>query len=114
MLLRIEDTDVERNKPELVDGILESLRWLGITWDGDPVFQSQRSELYRAAAAKILADGAGYRCYCVGAQYAGGDAAPEELDEGDSEAKDKEAKRRAPCACRSYTPEQRAEKERCV
>jgi glutamyl-tRNA synthetase len=111
MLLRIEDTDVERNKPELVDGILASLRWLGITWNGEPVFQSQRSHLYRAAAEKILADGAGYRCYCVGAQYAGGDAAPDEIDEGDSEAKDKEAKRRAPCACRSYTPEQRAEKE---
>jgi len=111
MLLRIEDTDVERNKPELVEGILESLRWLGITWDGKPVFQSQRSPMYRAAAEKILAAGAGYRCYCMGATYAGGDAAPQEIDEGDSEAQDKEAKRRAPCACRSYTAEQRAEKE---
>ncbi|MGA8409729.1 MAG: glutamate--tRNA ligase family protein, partial [Candidatus Acidiferrales bacterium] len=50
LVLRIEDTDVERNKPELVDGILVALKWLGIAWDEGPFFQSQRGEMYRAAA----------------------------------------------------------------
>ena len=65
--LRIEDTDVERNKPELVDGILVALKWLGVDWDGGPFFQSQRGEMYRAAAERILASGAGYACYCKAA-----------------------------------------------
>jgi glutamyl-tRNA synthetase len=74
LLLRIEDTDVERNKPELVDGILVALRWLGIEWDEGPFFQSQRIEMYRAAAGRVLASGAGYACYCKPAAYTGGDA----------------------------------------
>ena len=51
MILRIEDTDAERNKPELVQGILDGLRWLGVDWDEGPFYQSQRLELYRAAAS---------------------------------------------------------------
>src|SRR6202049_1863165 len=69
LLLRIEDTDVERNRPELVDGILEGLRWLGIEWDEGPFFQSQRLAMYRIAAERILANGAGYACYCRPVQY---------------------------------------------
>jgi hypothetical protein len=42
LILRVEDTDVERNKPELVDGILVALKWLGVDWDEGPFFQSQR------------------------------------------------------------------------
>jgi len=76
-ILRVEDTDTERNRPELVDGILESLQWLGLNWDEGPVFQSQRMNLYRAAAEKLLASGAAYLCYCAPERYAGGDAAPE-------------------------------------
>ena len=49
-ILRVEDTDAERNRPELVEGILASLRWLGLEWDEGPFFQSQRLEMYRAAA----------------------------------------------------------------
>src|SRR6202140_4776245 len=64
MILRVEDTDVERNRPELVDGILESLKWLGIEWDEGPYFQSQRLEMYRAAGEKILAARAGSACCC--------------------------------------------------
>src|ERR1700758_4679530 len=64
LLLRIEDTDVERNRPELVDGILESLRWLGLEWDEGPFYQSERLPGYHAAAQKLLADGAAYLCYC--------------------------------------------------
>ena len=44
MLLRIEDTDVERNRPELIDNIFEMIEWLGLGWDGEPVHQSDRLE----------------------------------------------------------------------
>ena len=56
-ILRVEDTDTERNRPELVDGILASLLWLGLQWDEGPIFQSQRLSLYRVAAEKLLAMG---------------------------------------------------------
>ncbi|MFZ0432061.1 MAG: glutamate--tRNA ligase family protein, partial [Candidatus Acidiferrales bacterium] len=69
LILRIEDTDVESNKPELVDGILVGLRWLGVEWDEGPFFQSQRGELYRAAAQRLLASGSGYACYCKASSY---------------------------------------------
>ena len=55
-----EDTDRERNKPELIAGILESLQWLGIDCDEGPIHQSERFDLYREAAEKLLADGAAY------------------------------------------------------
>jgi len=74
-ILRVEDTDVERNRPELVDGIIDSLRWLGLNWDEGPYFQSQRLPLYTAAVEKLLAGGAAYLCYCPPERYAGGDAA---------------------------------------
>jgi glutamyl-tRNA synthetase len=109
LLLRIEDTDVERNKPELVDGILVALRWLGIEWDEGPFFQSQRIEMYRAAAERVLASGAGYACYCKPAAYTGGDAAEEREGEGDDEGK---ATKAVACPCRDLTPEQRAAKEK--
>jgi len=116
LLLRVEDTDVERNRPELVDGILDSLKWLGIQWDEGPYFQSQRLEMYQKAAASLLANGAAYACYCRASQYAGADAAPpagETDDEGDSESAGAETKaaRRAPCECRNLTAEQRAAKQ---
>jgi glutamyl-tRNA synthetase len=68
MLLRIEDTDVERNQPELVDNILEILEWLGLRWDGEPVHQSHRLELYTEAADKLLAAGRAYWCDCTAEQ----------------------------------------------
>jgi glutamyl-tRNA synthetase len=64
MLLRIEDTDVERNRPELVDNILEMIRWLGLAWDGEPVHQSDRLDLYRDATGKLTAAGRAYWCDC--------------------------------------------------
>ena len=117
LLLRIEDTDVERNRPELVEGILDSLKWLGIPWDEGPFFQSQRLEMYQKAAEQLLANGAAYACYCRASQYAGADAAPpaEEVDdEGDSETPLPAAKaaRRAPCECRNLTAEEQAAKEK--
>ena len=76
-VLRIEDTDLERSSSEMVDGILDGLRWLGIDWDEGPgiggaygpYFQSERLERHRAMAARLVADGHAYDCYC----------APEEL-----------------------------------
>ena len=68
-LLRIEDTDAERNRPELIDTILDTLQWLGLDWDeraGAPV--ATGSTLYRDAAAKLLADGHAYRCDCTAEQ----------------------------------------------
>ena len=86
LLLRIEDTDVERNRPELVEGILEGLKWLGVEWDEGPYFQSQRLEMYRIAGEKILASGVAYECYCKPVAYGGADAAHEEQEgEGDDE-----------------------------
>ena len=114
LLLRIEDTDVERNKPELVDGILEALKWLGIEWDEGPFFQSQRLEMYRAAAERVLASGAGFACYCKGAAYAGGDAARDHEDghEGEGDDEGPKAAKFIPCPCRDLTGGERAAKEK--
>jgi glutamyl-tRNA synthetase len=65
MLLRIEDTDTERNRPELTDDILEQIRWLGLGWDGEPTHQSERLHLYAKAADQLLADGRAYWCDCT-------------------------------------------------
>jgi glutamyl-tRNA synthetase len=64
-VLRIEDTDTERNRPELTENMLEMLEWLGLRWDGEPIFQSDRSELYAAAAEKLVASGDAYYCECT-------------------------------------------------
>jgi glutamyl-tRNA synthetase len=110
LILRIEDTDVERNKPELVDGILEGLKWLGVNWDEGPFFQSQRTEMYQSAAQRILASGNGFACYCKGAAYAGGDAAPDESHEGEGDDEGAKATKAAPCPCRDLSDSDRAEK----
>ncbi len=72
-VLRIEDTDVERSSTEMVDGILDGLRWLGLDWDEGPLvggahgpyFQSERLETYRAMVARLVASGHAYYCYCT-------------------------------------------------
>jgi glutamyl-tRNA synthetase len=63
-ILRIEDTDVSRKVEGATEVILESLKWLGLNWDEGPYFQSQRLELYREAAERLLKQGLAYRCYC--------------------------------------------------
>ncbi len=70
-VLRIEDTDLARNRPEHIDGILRALRWLGLDWDEGPHFQSQRGPLYREAVGKLLAGGAAYACDCTPEAVAG-------------------------------------------
>ena len=64
-VLRIEDTDGERSRPELIDVIFRALEWLGLEWDGTPVHQSERGALYRDAIDRLLASGAAYWCACT-------------------------------------------------
>lgn len=64
-LIRIEDTDAERSDPALVDPILSALKWLGLTWDEEIVYQSQRASMHASIAKQILQDGHGYRCFCT-------------------------------------------------
>ena len=65
MLLRIEDTDVERSKQHHAEQIVSSLQWLGVEWDEGPVYQSDRLGRYRERAEELVADGKAYRCYCT-------------------------------------------------
>jgi glutamyl-tRNA synthetase len=72
-ILRIEDTDVERSAPEMVEAVLDGLRWLGLDWDEGPriggehgpYFQSERLERYRSLAERLVAEGRAYYCYCL-------------------------------------------------
>jgi glutamyl-tRNA synthetase len=64
-VLRIEDTDTERNRDEWVAGIEGAMVWLGLDWDEGPFFQSQRMDLYQAAIDKLLAAGMAYACACA-------------------------------------------------
>lgn len=64
-LLRIEDTDAERNRPELIENVLEMLRWLGLDWDGEPVHQSERTDVHRATALDMADRGLAYWCDCT-------------------------------------------------
>ena len=63
MLLRIEDTDRARSTPEAIDAIFDGLKWLGLEWDGEPIFQFQRAVRHREIAEALLAVGRAYRCY---------------------------------------------------
>ena len=71
-ILRIEDTDVNRKVEGAVEAIMDGLRWLGLDWDEGPevggplgpYFQSQRLDLYQSLAAKLIAQGSAYWCYC--------------------------------------------------
>lgn len=63
-ILRIEDTDKIRSKQEYTDQICDSLKWLGLDWDGEIVFQSKRTDLYKSAIKKLLETGKAYRCFC--------------------------------------------------
>jgi glutamyl-tRNA synthetase len=63
--LRIEDTDAERSRRELIEIIYRTLEWLGIDWDGEAVHQSDRTHLYTGAVERLLESGAAYRCDCT-------------------------------------------------
>ena len=97
-VLRIEDTDLERSRPEYTDNIFEGLTWLGLTWDEGPFYQSQRLDLYRQAIQGLLDKGLAYRCYCT----------PEELDQMREEQKARNEAPRYDNRHRHLTPEQQA------
>ncbi|MEL6222796.1 MAG: glutamate--tRNA ligase [Cyanobacteria bacterium J06627_8] len=98
-ILRIEDTDLERSRPEFTQNILEGFQWLGLEWDEGPFFQSERMDLYKAAVKTLLEKGFAYRCY----------VSEEELNDLRAS---QEAKGQAPRydnRHRNLTPEQEAE-----
>lgn len=68
--LRIEDTDRVRSTQAAIDAILEGMRWLGLDWDGDVVYQFPRAGRHAEVAHQLVASGHAYRCY----------ATPEELE----------------------------------
>src|SRR6476619_1827633 len=70
MLLRIEDTDRERSTDAAIAAILDGLTWLGLDWDGEPIFQFARAARHREVAEAMLAGGKAYLCF----------ATPEELE----------------------------------
>lgn len=75
-LIRIEDTDIERSDPAMVENILESMKWLGLSPDQEPVYQSENIENHKQAIRRLLGDDKAYRCFCT----------PEELEEKRKEA----------------------------
>ncbi|WP_425402253.1 glutamate--tRNA ligase [Kaistia granuli] len=68
MLLRIEDTDRERSTDAAIDAILDGLKWLGLDWEGETVFQFARAPRHREVVEELLASGKAYRCYCTPAE----------------------------------------------
>jgi glutamyl-tRNA synthetase len=114
LLLRIEDTDVERNRPELVQGILDGLKWLGIEWDEGPIFQSQRSEMYRAAAQRLLENGSAFGCYCKASAYTGADSVSEGSEEREGEGDDEglKSQKKLACYCRELSAGELAAKQK--
>ena len=75
-LLRIEDLDATRSRPEFVAGIEEDLRWLGLQWDGEPLVQSRRTQHYAAALEQLKERGLVYPCFCTRADIAASLTAP--------------------------------------
>ncbi|MCB0221572.1 MAG: glutamate--tRNA ligase [Chrysiogenetes bacterium] len=62
-LIRMEDTDRERSRREFEREILDSLAWMGMSWDGDPLYQSQRTEAYQKTVEQMLVEGKAYKDY---------------------------------------------------
>ncbi|MFN9755870.1 MAG: tRNA glutamyl-Q(34) synthetase GluQRS [Planctomycetota bacterium] len=83
VLLRIEDIDGPRVKPEATAQTIEDLRWLGLDWDGDVAVQSTRLDRYRAAADRLVAQGRAYPCVCTRSEIEDAASAPHEAgDDG--------------------------------
>jgi glutamyl-tRNA synthetase len=108
-VLRVEDTDASRVSEEAFHGVIESLRWLGLDWDEGPDLggphgpyrQSQRGEIYRQHAERLIAEGAAYRCYCTA----------EELEERRKSALERRETPGYDGRCRTLTAEERAAHE---
>ncbi|HEX8574536.1 MAG TPA: tRNA glutamyl-Q(34) synthetase GluQRS [Allosphingosinicella sp.] len=100
-LLRIEDIDPGRSRAEHVDSIIEDLAWLGIDWDGEILFQSERLDHYAEALGRLKSAGLVYPCFCtrsaIAAEIAASAAAPHGPDGP-----------LYPGTCRALAPEERA------
>jgi len=85
-LLRVEDIDPGRVRPEFVDGIIEDLLWLGLEWDGEMLYQSERLPLYAETLDRLRAAGLLYPCFCtraeIAAEIAASASAPHEGPDG--------------------------------
>ncbi len=102
-LLRIEDLDTARARQELTEALLADLDWLGLTFDGPPIFQSRRLDLYRAAFERLRAAGRVYPCHCTRSEIARAVAAPHgPADEGP----------RYPGTCLALSEDESAERSR--
>jgi glutamyl-Q tRNA(Asp) synthetase len=77
-LLRFEDTDLERSKPEYITQIIDDLTWLGLTWDEAPLFQSQSLDVYNQSLEVLIAHGLTYPCRCSRKDIAAALSAPQE------------------------------------
>jgi glutamyl-Q tRNA(Asp) synthetase len=77
-LLRFEDTDLERSKPEYVAQIIDDLTWLGITWDAPPLMQSEHFDAYNQSVEALIAQGLTYPCRCSRKDITAALAAPQE------------------------------------
>lgn len=108
-ILRLEDTDTERSEAHYADIVCEALQWLGIDWDEGPAFgdqpekgnygpyrQSQRADIHRAEALRLVEEGKAYRCFCT----------KEELDAERERAHTEKRPPRYSGKCRNLTPEQ--------
>ena len=100
-ILRIEDTDTERSSEEVIQGIIDGLKWLGITWDEGPYFQSHFIKEHVAAAHKLVESAHAYQCFCT----------KEELERKREEARKKKAPLQYDGTCRHLTPEEIQEKK---
>lgn len=98
-ILRLEDNDTGRSRPEFADGIMRDMEWLGLDWDEGPYYQSERTELYEAALQKLEAKGLTYPCFCSRKDLQALTSAPHGIT---SEGPD------YPGFCRDLSPEERA------
>ena len=96
-ILRIEDTDADRSKPELSQAILESMKWLGLDWDEGPFYQSQRLERYRDMAAELEKRDHAYPCFCL----------PEELQAKRAQAEAQKRPWKYDGVCRNISEQER-------
>jgi glutamyl-tRNA synthetase len=94
-ILRIEDTDLERSSEALIEGILAGLKWLGITWDEGPYFQSQFISEHLSVAERLLETGHAYKCFCT----------REELEEKREEARRLKGSLQYDGTCRDLKPQ---------
>jgi glutamyl-tRNA synthetase len=101
LVLRIEDTDVERTTEDSITGIIEALEWLGITWDEGPYLQSRFIQDHVDAANRLLKTGHAYKCFCT----------KEELEAKRETAREQKGDYKYDGTCRNLTAEEVAEKE---